>query len=224
MRKRAATLLYLKKGQNSCNPIQPPIVLSPVMQPGQPDNELIVLVKNGDHQAYGQLVTKYQNYVFTIVLRYLTSREDAEEVAQDVFVKAYKSLADFRGESKFSTWLYTITTTSCLTFLRKKKLEVHSLDNEKVMAHAEQVESGMRANQIEQKSKLAMVNKAIGLLSPDDAQVITLFYKGEQSLDEIAQILGQETNAVKVRLHRARQRLRDKMEKFFPQEVRDLTS
>ncbi|WP_290792247.1 RNA polymerase sigma factor [Flavihumibacter sp. UBA7668] len=194
------------------------------MQPGQPDNELIVLVKNGDHQAYGPLVTKYQNYVFTIVLRYLTSREDAEEVAQDVFVKAYKSLADFRGESKFSTWLYTITTTSCLTFLRKKKLEVHSLDNEKVMAHAEQVESGMRANQIEQKSKLAMVNKAIGLLSPDDAQVITLFYKGEQSLDEIAQILGQETNAVKVRLHRARQRLRDKMEKFFPQEVRDLTS
>ncbi|MCG7860015.1 sigma-70 family RNA polymerase sigma factor, partial [Flavihumibacter sediminis] len=101
---------------------------------------------------------------------------------------------DFRGESKFSTWIYTITTTSCLTFLRKKKLEVHSLDNEKVMAHAEQVDSGMRANQVEQKSKLAMVNQAISLLSPDDAQVITLFYKGEQSLDEIAQILGQETN------------------------------
>lgn len=194
------------------------------MQPTATDNEIILLVKNGNQQAYSQLVTKYQNYVFTIVLRYLTSREDAEEVAQDVFIKAYKSLADFRGESKFSTWLYTITTTSCLTFLRKKKLEVHSLDNEKVMAHAEQVDSGMRANQIEQKSKMMMVNKAITLLSPEDAQVITLFYKGEQSLEEIAQIMGQETNAVKVRLHRARQRLRDKMEKFFPQEVRDLTS
>ncbi len=194
------------------------------MQPTATDNEIILLVKNGNQQAYSQLVTKYQNYVFTIVLRYLSSREDAEEVAQDVFIKAYKSLADFRGESKFSTWLYTITTTSCLTFLRKKKLDVHSLDNEKVMAHAEQVDSGMRANQIEQKSKMMMVNKAITLLSPEDAQVITLFYKGEQSLEEIAQIMGQETNAVKVRLHRARQRLRDKMEKFFPQEVRDLTS
>ncbi len=182
------------------------------------------MVKNGNQQAYSQLVTRYQNYVFTIVLRYINSREDAEEVAQDVFIKAYKSLADFRGESKFSTWIYTITTTSCLTFLRKKKLEVHSLDNEKVMAHAEQVDSGMRANQVEQKSKLAMVNQAITLLSPDDAQVITLFYRGEQSLDEIATILGQETNTVKVRLHRARQRLRDKMEKFFPQEVRDLTT
>lgn len=92
------------------------------------------------------------------------------------------------------------------------------------MAHAEQVDSGMRANQVEQKSRLAMVNQAIALLSPEDAQVITLFYKGEQSLDEIAQVMGQETNAVKVRLHRARQRLRDKMEKFFPQEVRDLTN
>ncbi|KYP13434.1 MAG: RNA polymerase subunit sigma [Flavihumibacter sp. CACIAM 22H1] len=192
------------------------------MHPGQTDNELIELVKTGHQQAYGQLVTRYQNYVFTIVLRYLSSREDAEEIAQDVFIKAFKCLADFRGDSKFSTWLYTITTTSCLTFLRKKKLAVQSLDNEKVMADAEQVDSGMKANQVEQKSKLAMVNQSIALLSPEDAQVITLFYKGEQSLDEIAQILGQETNAVKVRLFRARQRLRDKMEKFFPHEVRDL--
>jgi RNA polymerase sigma-70 factor (ECF subfamily) len=60
------------------------------------------------------------------------------------------------------------------------------------------------------------------MLSPDDAQVITLFYKGEQSLDEIAQVLGQETNTVKVRLHRARQRLKEKMEKHFRAEVRDL--
>lgn len=192
------------------------------MLTGQPDNDIISSVKSGNQQAFSQLVTKYQNYVFTIVLRYVTSREDAEELAQDVFIKAYKSLADFRGDSKFSTWLYTIATTSCISFLRKKKLDTHSLDNEKVMAHAEQVDGGMRANQIEQKSKFAMVNKAISLLSADDAQVITLFYKGEQSLEEIAQIMGQETNAVKVRLHRARQRLKDKMEKFFPQEMIDL--
>jgi len=222
--KYAQLILILVLYIITCNLTTATGVLLPVMQPATPDNEIIQMVKNGNQQAYSQLVTRYQNYVFTIVLRYINSREDAEEVAQDVFIKAYKSLADFRGESKFSTWIYTITTTSCLTFLRKKKLEVHSLDNEKVMAHAEQVDSGMRANQVEQKSKLAMVNQAISLLSPDDAQVITLFYKGEQSLDEIAQILGQETNAIKVRLHRARQRLRDKMEKFFPQEVRDLTT
>ena len=134
---------------------------------------------------------------FTIVLRYLHGREDAEEVAQDVFVKAYRSLADFRGESKFSTWLYTITTTTCITFLRKKKLEVHSLDNEKVFAHAENMDGGMRANQVEQKSRINMVNQAIALLSPDDAQIITLFYKGEQSLEEIAKLLGRKPTPLK---------------------------
>jgi RNA polymerase sigma-70 factor (ECF subfamily) len=66
-----------------------------------------------------------------------------------------------------------------------------------------------------------MVNEAIKLLSPDDGKIITLFYKGEQSLDEIGIIMGLEPNTVKVKLHRARQRLREKMEKFFPQEVLD---
>jgi RNA polymerase sigma-70 factor (ECF subfamily) len=155
-------------------------------------------------------------------LRYTPNREDAEEISQDCFVKAYRSLSDFRGDSKFSTWLYTIVTTTCLTFLRKKKLEVHSLDNEKVFEAADSLDSGMRANQIEQKSKVAMVNQAIALLSPDDANIITLFYKGEQSLEEIAQILDLETNTVKVRLHRARQRLKEKMEKHFSAELSDL--
>jgi RNA polymerase sigma-70 factor (ECF subfamily) len=143
-------------------------------------------------------------------------------VAQDVFVKAFRSLADFKGASKFSTWLYTITTTSCLSFLRKKKVDMHSLDNEKVFAVADNLDGGMSANQIEQKSKVNMVNEAIKLLSPDDAQVITLFYKGEQTLEEIAAIMGKEPNAVKVQLHRARTRLKEKMQKHFSAEVRDI--
>lgn len=192
------------------------------MTTGPSDNEILSRVLQGDQQAYADIVKRYQNFVFTIALRYVPNREDAEEVAQDCFVKAYRSLSDFRGDAKFSTWLYTIVTTTCLTFLRKKKLEVHSLDNERVFEAADNKDSGMEANQVEQKSRIAMVNKAIGLLSPDDAHVITLFYKGEQSLEEIAQVLGIETNTVKVRLHRARQRLKDKMEKHFAVEVKDL--
>jgi RNA polymerase sigma-70 factor (ECF subfamily) len=187
-----------------------------------PDNEIIQLVLQGQTAAYAELVERYQNFVFTIVLRYINSREDAEEVSQDIFVKAFRSLADFKGASKFSTWLYTITTTSCLTFLRKKKLDVHSLDNEKVFAAADNVDSGMSANQIEQKNRVAMVNEAIKMLSPDDAQIITLFYKGEQTLEEIAKILGKEPNAVKVQLHRARTRLKEKLTKHFSAEVKDI--
>ena len=186
------------------------------------DIEVIALVLKGDQQAYSLLVDRYRNFVFTITLRYIKSREDAEEVAQDVFIKAYRSLADFRGQSKFSTWLYTITTTSCLTFLRKKKIEIQSLDNEQVFASADNIDGGMNANQVEHKSKVNMVNEAIKLLSPQDAEVITLFYKGEQTLEEMAQVMGKEVNAVKVQLHRARTRLKDKMEKYFSAEVKDI--
>lgn len=192
------------------------------MQAELTDTDLIQQVLQGNGAAYATLVARYQNFVFTLALRYVKAREDAEEVAQDVFVKAYRSLADFKGASKFSTWLYTITTTSCITALRKKKLDVHSLDNEKIFAAADNLPSGTSANAIEQKSKVAMVNAAIRLLSPDDAQVITLFYKGEQSLEEIAQVLGKEPNAVKVQLHRARARLKEKLQKHFSHELADL--
>ena len=186
------------------------------------DIDVISQVLKGDHNVYATLVNRYNNFVFTIVLRYIKGREDAEEVAQDVFIKAYKSLSSFKGDSKFSTWLYTVTTTTCITFLRKKKLEVQSLDNEKVFEAAGEIAGDLSANQIEQKSKVNMVNEAIKMLSPDDAQVIMLFYKGEQTLEEIAKILNKEPNTVKVQLHRARTRLKEKMQKHFSAEVKDI--
>ena len=192
------------------------------MSTGLNDNEIISEVLNGNQQAYAVLVNRYQNYVFTLCLRIVKGREDAEEVAQDVFIKAYKYLADFRGASKFTTWLYTIVNNTCISFLRKKKLDIHSLDNEKVFEVADSQDSGMRANLVEQKSRVSMVNEAIGLLSPADAEIITLFYKAEQSLEETAQVLGIEVNAAKVRLHRARTRLKEKMETYFIEEVRNL--
>jgi RNA polymerase sigma factor (sigma-70 family) len=189
---------------------------------GLSDNEIISKVLSGDQQAYAGLVHRYQSYVFTLVLRFTKNREDAEEVSQDIFIKAYRALADFRGASKFSTWLYTIVNTTCITFLRKKRLQTHSLDDERVFETADNQDSGMSANQVEQKSRVNMVNKAIQLLGPDDAQVITLFYKAEQSLEEIAKVLNVEPNTAKVRLHRARTRLKEKMETFFAQEIKDL--
>lgn len=190
----------------------------------QPDDQIINRILKGEQSVFALLVEKYQNYVFTLVLRFIGGREDAEEIAQDVFVKAYRSLADFRGDSKFSTWLFTITRTTCLSFLRKKKLDTISLDNEKSGIQVENRESGFSANGIEQKSRHAMLNQAIGMLSPDDTQVLTLFYKGDQTLEEIGKIMRLDPNTVKVKLHRARQRLREKMEKHFSHEVREIYS
>jgi RNA polymerase sigma factor (sigma-70 family) len=192
------------------------------MSAGPSDSEIISLVLKGDHNAYALLVERYKSYVFTLTFRFTKNREDAEEVSQDIFVKAYRSLADFKGTAKFSTWLYTIVNTTCITFLRKKRLDVKSLDDERTFEVADNQDSGFRANQVEQKSRLNMVNQAIALLSPDDAGIITLFYKNEQSLEEISQIIGVEVNTAKVRLHRARTRLKEKMERYFSEEIKDL--
>ena len=192
------------------------------MSTGPSDSEIISLVLKGDHNAYALLVERYKSYVFTLTLRFTKNREDAEEVSQDIFVKAYRSLADFKGTAKFSTWLYTIVNTTCITFLRKKRLDIKSLDDERTFEVADSQDSGFGANQVEQKSRLNMVNRAIAMLGPDDAEIITLFYKNEQSLDEISQILGIEVNTAKVRLHRARTRLKEKMEKHFTEEIKDL--
>jgi RNA polymerase sigma factor (sigma-70 family) len=186
------------------------------------DKEIIKRVLAGEQAGFAQLVQRYQSYVFTLVLRFTDNREDAEEISQDVFVKAFRSLADFRGDAKFSTWLYTIVRTSCITFLRKKRLETTSLDNERTSIQVESRESGFTANAIEQKSKHAMVNAAIRMLSPDDTQIITLFYKGEQSLEEIGRVMRLDPNTIKVKLHRARNRLKEKMEKHFSYAVREL--
>ena len=192
------------------------------MQTADSDNELISRVLRGDHQAYKVLVERYQHYIFTLAFRLTQSREDAEEIAQDVFVKAFRSLADFKGGSKFSTWIYTIAHNTSITKLRKKKLKISSLDDEGTFFQAENHESDFKANQVEDKARKQMVRDAIRMLSADDAQIITLFYQGDQSLEEIGTIIGVEPNAVKVRLFRARQRLKEKMEKFFKEDVKSL--
>jgi len=192
------------------------------MYTGLTDTEIISRVLKGDQRSFSALVDRYKDYVFTLVMRFTDIREDAEEISQDIFVKAYRCLADFRGDSKFSTWLYTIVRTTSITFLRKKKLPTTSLDQENTLVQLENRESSFNANLVEKKSRQSMVKEAIQLLSPDDAHVITLFYQAEQSLEEIGTILGMEPNTVKVKLHRARIRLKEKMEKNFSHEVREI--
>jgi RNA polymerase sigma-70 factor (ECF subfamily) len=186
------------------------------------DRELITQVLQGNQQPFAELVSRYQNMMFTVAFRLTNNREDAEELAQSAFVKAYRSLSDYRGDSKFSTWLYTIVHSLGLSFLRKKKLDTLSMEQDKVRIAAENKQAGGGAIMVEAKSKTTMVNEAIAMLSPDDAKVLTLFYQGEQSLEEIGSIMGIDPNTAKVKLHRARTRLKQKMETYFAEEVRNL--
>ena len=192
------------------------------MQSKLSDIELIEQVLAGNQSAYADLVRRHQRFVFTLAMRYAKSREDAEEIAQDCFVKAYRSLATFQGQAKFTTWLYSIVYTTAMTFLRKKRVDTDSIDDEGTFIQVESQASAYDVNNAENKSRSFYLNQAIGQLLPDDAAIITLFYKGEQSLEEIAQALGMEANTVKVKLFRARQRLKEKLERNLKHEAKEL--
>jgi RNA polymerase sigma factor (sigma-70 family) len=192
------------------------------MQSKLSDTELIQQTLAGNQSAYTDLVKRHQRFVFTLAMRFAKSREDAEEIAQDCFIKTYRSLASFQGQSKFSTWLYSIVYTTAMTFLRKKRIDTDSIDDENVFIQVADKSWVYDVNSAENKSRSFYLNQAIEQLLPDDATIITLFYKGEQSLEEIAQALGMEANTVKVKLFRARQRLKEKLERNLKDEVREL--
>ncbi|CAM3701308.1 RNA polymerase sigma factor [Mucilaginibacter galii] len=192
------------------------------MQSKLTDIELIEQTLAGNQSAYADLVKRHQRFVFTLALRFTKTREDAEEVAQDCFIKAYRSLQSFSGNSKFTTWLYSIVYTTAMTFLRKRRLDTSSIDDESNLIQVENRNAAFENNMAENKSRSYYVNQAIEQLMPDDAMIITLFYKGEQSLEEIAVALGIEPNNVKVKLFRARQRLKEKLERNLKHEVNEL--
>lgn len=192
------------------------------MQSKLSDIELIEQALAGNQAAYADLVKRHQRFVFTLAMRFSKNREDAEEIAQDCFIKAYRSLSAFQRQSKFSTWLYSIVYTTAMTFLRKKRVDTDSIDDENTYIQLENSSSSHDVNSAENKSRSYYLNQAITQLMPDDAAIITLFYMGEQSLDEIGKTLGIETNTVKVKLFRARQRLKEKLEHNLKHEVKEL--
>ena len=182
------------------------------MQSKLSDIELIQQTLAGNQAAYAELVKRHQRFVFTLAMRFSKVREDAEEIAQDCFIKAYRSLASFQGQSKFSTWLYSIVYTTAMTFLRKKRVDTNKIDDENTYIQIENQASAYDVNNAENRSRSFYLDQAIAQLLPDDGAIITLFYKGEQSLEEIGKTMNMETNTVKVKLFRARQRLREKLE------------
>ena len=192
------------------------------MQSKLSDLELIQETLAGNQSAYADLVKRHQRFVFTLAMRFAKRREDAEEIAQDCFIKAYRSLGSFQGQSKFSTWLYSIVYTTAMTALRKKRVDTDSIDDENTFIQVENHPSAYDVNNAENKSRSFYLNQAIEQLLPDDAAIITLFYKGEQSLEEIGRAMNMEPNTVKVKLFRARRRLKEKLERNLKHETKEL--
>jgi RNA polymerase sigma-70 factor (ECF subfamily) len=176
------------------------------------DETLIQQALSGRQAAFATLVTRYERYVFTLVLRLVKNREDAHEVAQDTFLRAFRYLADFRGDARFSTWLYKIAYSTSLNFLRKNNPDILSLDDQDKPVNLVHVSTPDASHALELADRNIALQQAIGQLSSDDAAIITLFYLYEHSLEEICQITSLTLTNAKTKLCRARQRLRHIME------------
>ncbi|MFZ4632848.1 MAG: RNA polymerase sigma factor, partial [Saprospiraceae bacterium] len=155
----------------------------------QSDEALIALALQGQQQSYAQLVERYQHYVFTLAVRMVKNREEAAEVAQDSFLRAFRYLSDFRGEAKFSTWLYRIVHSVALNHLRRRRLDVLSIDDTARPVTLPVATQPDASDSMELQERRQAIHLAIQRLPPDDAEVITLFYLYENSLDEICQIM-----------------------------------
>jgi len=172
----------------------------------QSDNFYIEKVRKKETTAYSFLVDKHKDMVFSIALRILRSREDAEELAQDVFVKAYQSLDTFKGDSKFSTWLYRIVYNAAISKTRKKKIETVDLDYNLVDNYStDEIKEDI--NRLEYEEQKHIVHKVLESLNPEDSMMVSLFYFNENSTEEISDVMGLTQSNVKVKLHRLRKRL-----------------
>ena len=161
-------------------------------------------VKAGDIQAFSAIVANYQKMVFTIVLKIVDNREDAEDIMQEIFVKAFKSLGQFREESEFSTWLYRIAYNTTISELRKRKLSYISInDNLDAVNEPVDDEEELDCTDI----KLQYLDEALKKLSPDEIFLVTLYYFEEQSMEAIGRIGNLSVANVKVKLHRIRKKL-----------------
>ena len=176
------------------------------------DSELINKAKNGDAKAYEGLLKKYKNSVYNLVYRMVRDVQEAEDLTQEAFIKAFNSLASFNEEYAFSTWLYKIATNNCIDFFRKRKLQTYSLDKPIQYKDSEIQHEIPDPDLNPEKSILArerssMIQEAIETLPEKYYTAIVLRHNDEKSYEEIAEILELPLGTVKARIFRAREML-----------------
>lgn len=176
------------------------------------EKEIIEKVLGGDVNAFEELVLRYEKTVYNLALRMVSDRDDAFDMTQEAFIKAYNSLPSFRGDSKFSVWLYRITTNICLDFLRSKKcrpqvsLTAHDDEDEDVQLDIPDPAADPEG-QLIKKLGMQSISEGLKLLPDKQRQILVMRELGGMSYAEIGAALSLEEGTVKSRIFRARKRL-----------------
>ena len=165
------------------------------------EKELIARILDGHAEDYGYFLERYSQEAFAIVVRLVPQQEDAEELVQDAFVRAFNRLDTFEGRSTFSTWICRIAYTTAISWLRKRRMKYLSIDDQPKLTDTEVDEA------FDDESRIEELRRAITLLKRDEQTLMTLYYYDNRPLNDIAYILDAEPNTLATRLHRIRRKL-----------------
>jgi RNA polymerase sigma factor (sigma-70 family) len=177
------------------------------------DAELVERVRGGETRHFEELVARYQDQVYALALRFLRSPGDAEDLAQEAFLRAFRGLEGFKGEARFSTWLYRVTWNLCADWLRRHRRPGREggtgLEEAAELADGRSdLEGGLLASE-----EKRAVRRSVDELDEKYRAVVVLLYYQKLSYEEIAAVLGLPLKTVETRLYRARRLLRESLER-----------
>ncbi|WP_299241587.1 sigma-70 family RNA polymerase sigma factor [uncultured Aquimarina sp.] len=177
-------------------------------------------IRQGDFEALSYIVDKYKDMVYNIALKIVKNKIEAEDIAQESFIKVYQQIHTFKKESKFSTWLYTITYRTAIYGLRKNKINTQPIVNE----DHEKLKSQNLSQQesLQYKDTQYFVKLAINSLPSIEGLLITLFYIDENSIEEIHDITGLSKSNIKIKLFRARKKLKKQLNGLLKDELKNI--
>ena len=179
------------------------------------DEELVSLVVKNHSRAMSTLVERYKGMVFTLSFRILKNQLDAEEAAQDTFVKAFNALNSFRFDCKFSTWLYRICYNNAISRSRVYKPNLVDVDTRYDIPS----ETTSAIDQLSAADRNRYLSKAMELLDPEESAILTLYYVDGNNINEIAAITELTESNIKVKLHRGRKKLYTQLSVLLKEEV-----
>jgi RNA polymerase sigma factor (sigma-70 family) len=186
----------------------------------QEDRRLIDLALQGDEKAYELLLNRYRNLVYSIMFKMVRNAQEAEDLTQEAFMKAFNSLETFNEEFAFSTWLMKIASNNCIDFLRKRKLKTYSI-HDPIQYKDEKIEIDLPdqgpspERSLLQVERRRMIEEAINELPERYRYVIILRHKEEKSYEEISDILNLPLGTVKAQIFRAREILNRKLREIL---------
>ncbi len=165
------------------------------------ERELIIAAQNGNEFACEKILNLYKNRIFSYVLRLVKNYDDAEEITFEVFIKFFSTIKTFDPAKPLVAWLFSIAHNLVIDFFRKNKIEYEYLDEKHVTAEH-------FIEKYEYQKKIKMLEDALQQLAPVDREILILFHKEELSYQEIGKIINLPISTIKIRLHRARKKLK----------------